>query len=168
MKLIGLTGQPRSGKDTFAKHLVEHHGYVHRAFATPLKAAAAILLGRPVGEMSGENGFDREAILPEWGFSTREFLQKFGTEVMRDNFGQDFWIKRMRGSLRPGGNYVITDCRFPNEAELIRELGGKIIEIWRPSAVGNSHISNQYISPDYRVVNTGTLMELWEHADAHA
>lgn len=168
MKLIGLTGQPRSGKDTFAKHLVENHGYKHRAFATPLKAAAAILLGREVWEMNGENDFDRESILPEWGFSTREFLQKFGTECLRNQIREDFWIQAMLNSLRMTDKVVITDVRFPNEAKLVRDMGGKLIEIWRPGAVGNNHISNQHLAPDYVVRNLGTLMELWEHADAHA
>lgn len=96
VRLIGLTGLPRSGKDTFAAHLVENHHYVRRAFATPLKAAAAILLGREMWEMEGQHGFDRNAILPEWGFSTREFLQKFGTECLRNQIRQDFWIEHMR------------------------------------------------------------------------
>ena len=90
MKLIGLTGLPRSGKDTFAQRLVLTHMYARRAFATPLKAAAAILLGHEVWEMEGQGGFDRDAILPEWGFSTREFLQKFGTECLRNQIRKDF------------------------------------------------------------------------------
>ena len=168
MKLIGLTGLPRSGKDTFARRLVENHSYAHRAFATPLKAAAAILLGHEVWEMNGEHGFDREAILPEWGFSTREFLQKFGTECLRDQIRQDFWIKHMQNRLQGVDKAVITDVRFENEAALVRSMGGKILEIWRPGVTHNAHVSNQYIVPDYRVDNRGTLMELWEHADAHA
>ena len=172
VRLIGLTGLPRSGKDTFAAHLVENHHYVRRAFATPLKAAAAILLGREMWEMEGQHGFDRNAILPEWGFSTREFLQKFGTECLRNQIRQDFWIEHMRHELDMAyrGEYpvVITDVRFDNEAALVRALGGNIIEIRRAGLVGSNHASDKGVCPDAVVNNNGTMMELWEYADRYA
>ena len=105
MNLIALTGLPRSGKDTLAGYLQGHY-FRRLAFADPLKDAAAILLKRERWEMYGEQGFDREAVLPEWGFTTRDFLQRFGTEAMRNNFGQDFWLRHMRNRIGKG-NYVI-------------------------------------------------------------
>lgn len=161
MRLIGLTGLPRSGKDTAAEYLVRVEGYTRRAFATPLKEAAALLLNREVYEMEGQHGFDREAELPEWGFSTRWFLQRFGTECMRNQIDQDFWIKRMRSSLRDGGSFVITDVRFQNEADMIRELGGHILEISRPkSAIGSSHVSDAGVNAEWHVWNNDTIDEL--------
>lgn len=172
MKIIGLTGLPRSGKDTFAERLVEHHSYVRRAFATPLKAAAAILLGREMWEMEGREGFDRDAILPEWGFSTREFLQKFGTECLRNQIRQDFWVQHMRNELDMAarGDYsvVITDVRFDNEAALVRELGGNVVEIRRPGLVGSNHASDKGVCPDAVVNNDLGIVDLWAEADAHA
>lgn len=160
MKIIGLTGLPRSGKDTAASHLVCDLGYERRAFATPLKAAAAILLDRPLCEMDGAGGFDREALLPEWGFSTRWFLQRFGTECMRNQIDQDFWIKRMRVSMVPEGRYVITDVRFQNEADLIRELGGQIIEIMRPGLVKSKHVSDSGVKSDWHAWNGSSINDL--------
>lgn len=173
MKLIGLTGLPRAGKNLFATHLVENHGYVELSFAAPLKAASAVLLGMELWQMNGEHNFDREAILPEWGFSTRDFLQRFGTEAMRNNFGQDFWLKHMHARIRaerlkPLSRIVITDVRFENEASLVRQLGGKIIEITRNGTVRSAHPSDRGVMADVYVPNSGTKMELWEHADAHA
>jgi len=168
MKLIGLTGLPRCGKDTFAERLVGHHGYVRRAFATPLKAAAAILLGREVWEMEGQQGFDRDAILPEWGFSTRDFLQKLGTECLRNQIRQDFWIKKMLNSMRMSDSIVITDVRFTNEAKLVRDLGGTIIGIARPGLVRSSHVSDAPIAADAIVLNDAGINELWAEADAYA
>lgn len=160
MRLIGLTGLPRSGKDTAAEYLVRAEGYTRRAFATPLKEAAALLLNREVYEMEGQQGFDREALLPEWGFSTRWFLQRFGTECMRNQIDQDFWIKRMRSSLLAGGSHVITDVRFQNEADLVHELGGQIIEISRPKSAGSSHISDAGVKADCHVWNNDTISTL--------
>jgi len=156
--IIAFTGLPRAGKDTAAQYLVDTRNFIRRQFADPLKHAAAILLNRNRWEMDGDHGFDREAILPEWGFSTRDFLQRFGTEVMRDNFGADFWVKHMRNRLQPwpGRNYVITDCRFENEAALVRELGGVVIRIVREGCVRSAHVSDADISYDGQLVNNST------------
>ena len=162
IKLIAFTGLPRSGKDTLAGYLQGHY-FVRLAFADPLKDAAAILLKRERWEMNGELGFDREAVLPEWGFTTRDFLQRFGTEVMRNNFGQDFWLRHMRNRIGKG-NYVITDCRFENEAELVRELGGIIVEVKRPGCVKSSHVSDAGVTPDRYVYNDSTLEHLKSEA----
>ena len=167
MNLIALTGLPRSGKDTLAGYLQGHY-FVRLAFADPIKDAAAILLRRERWEMNGEQGFDRDAVLPEWGFTTRDFLQRFGTEGMRNNFGQDFWLKHMRNRIGKGnykGNYVITDCRFENEAELVRELGGIIVEVIRPGCVKSSHVSDAGVTPDRYVYNDSTLEHLKSEAD---
>lgn len=162
MKIIGLTGLPRSGKNTAADYIMEHYGYGQTAFADPLKGAASILLSRPYGEVNGDDDFDREAILPEWGFSTRDFLQRFGTEAMRNNFGADFWVKHMRNILArcaatsmPG--VVITDVRFPNEVDMIRGMGGWVVGVYRPGLVASSHVSDAGVTPDLFLPNTSTL-----------
>lgn len=167
MKLIALTGLPRSGKDTFAAHMCTQYGYTKRAFATPLKKAAAILLNREVWEMEGENGFDREAVLPEWGFTTRRFLQWFGTEGVR-NFKYDFWIHRMKLELGDLKKVIITDCRFPNEVEFVHAMGGKVIQIVRPGTVASEHASDTEMPWDIRLQNNGTLEQFIDAIDAHS
>lgn len=165
MKLIALTGLPRSGKDTIADYLCERHGFLRRRFADPLKEAAAILLGRPLFEMQGERGFDREAILPEWGFTTRDFLQRFGTEAMRNNFGQDFWIRRMQNRLHGLNRVVITDCRFENEAAMVRSMGGIVVGVSRPGTVDSGHISDAPVVVDGMIVNGSTLHALYHQVE---
>lgn len=168
IKLIAFTGLPRSGKDSAADWLCMH-GYVRLAFAHPLKDAAAILLGRPAHECYGLCDFDREAVMPEWGFSMRDFLQRFGTEAMRNNFGQDFWNKHMRNRIAAltmnGATHravVITDCRFENEAALVREFDGIVVEIRRPGLVASAHVSDAGVVPDVVVDNDGTLPQFAE------
>ena len=161
MKIIGLHGLPRSGKDTFANYMHNNYGYRLEAFAAPLKAAAAVLLNHSVDDMEGRNGFDREAVLSEWGFSTREFLQKFGTECLRNNIRQDFWIQHMRNRIVGLDRVIITDVRFQNEADLITELGGKIVLIERPGCIDNGHVSNQRIWCDAGVSNDKDLETLY-------
>lgn len=162
VNLIAFTGLPRSGKDSAADWLVLH-GYVRRAFSDPLKDAAAILLGREPWEMRGEQGFDREAVLTEWGFSTRDFLQRFGTEAMRNNFGADFWIKHMRNRIAGVERVVITDCRFDNEVELVHELGGIVVEIRRPgAAISSAHVSDKGVAADLVLDNNDTMPQFAE------
>jgi hypothetical protein len=170
MKLIGLTGLPRSGKSTVGEYLKTHHDYFQIAFADPLKEAAAILLDRTEDEMNGIN-FDREATLTDWNFSTRWFLQKFGTECLRNQIHQDFWVIHMRKriasliGMRADDKIVITDCRFDNEAAMIRELGGNVIEIRRDGTSGSDHVSDRGIAPDGVIYNNGTLEDLYLEVD---
>lgn len=172
MKLIGLTGLPRAGKDSFAHHMCLHYGYKAFAFAGALKEAAAILLDRPLEQMHGIDGFDREAELPEWGFSTRWFLQQFGTECLRKIIRSDFWVQRLLIELKklPANvKVVITDVRFENETAMIRELGGQIIEIVRPGQVRSQHVSDagvKMLPHEVTVDNSGTLEQLYQVVDA--
>lgn len=180
MKLLALTGLPRSGKDTIADHLVKQHGYVRVAFADPLKEAAAILLNRSIDDCHGRHGYDREQMMPEWGFSMRWFLQIFGTECLRQQVHPDFWIKRMEilltaevahrdeANLNPDFKVVITDCRFENEAAMIREKGGTIVEVRRNGLTGSQHVSDKGVTltlDDLIVPNNGTLQELYALID---
>lgn len=134
-RLIGLAGLARSGKDTAGNYLVTNHGFDARAmFAGPLKDAARHIFGLSHEEVHGVN-YDRESAHPAWGFSVRHMLQKLGTESVRDIFGQDHWVQLMRLRLATGDlrdkDVVITDVRFDNEVEMIRDLGGQILGIVR-------------------------------------
>lgn len=168
MRLIGLTGLPRAGKGTFAG-IAERYGFYEMNFSDPLKEAAAVLLNRPLWQCRGEKDFDREAIMPEWNFSMREFLQKLGTECMRDTIRQDFWVHLMRNQLDRAPlsrNVVITDVRFPNEVQMIRSRGGTVVGIERPGLKANDHVSNRPLVPDFLLLNDGGLVEF--EARCHA
>ena len=62
-------------------------------------------------------------------------------------------------------NWVITDCRFLNEIEAVKEKGGYVIKVERNINNGiHTHASeteqNEYNSYDYIIENNGTLNEL--------
>jgi hypothetical protein len=112
----------------------------------------------------------------------REYLQFYGTEAHRDVFTNDFWIDAVipdpltdhyygRKDLAELGVQnlnpilIITDCRFPNEAEAIRYAGGRVWEIQRPSLTKNNdtHASEKPLPRelvDYVIVNDGTITDL--------
>lgn len=159
--LIGLHGLPRSGKDSVASILTINRNYRRLSFADPLKEAASVLLNRPLDHCHGR-GFDREAAMPEWGFSMRWFLQRLGTECMRQQISDDFWIRRMRSTVdllddQGFHKLVVTDVRFPNEANFVRLMGGRMVEVTRPGTESNGHISDQHIACDFTISNDSSM-----------
>lgn len=169
LKLIGVTGKARSGKDTVATILVEEHGFVRTAFADPLKQAAAILFDWPP-ELAFSDSI-KEHLSPFWNMTGREIMQKFGTEAMRGAFGEDFWVKRWvieYARLSPKHSIVVSDVRTDTEANAIRDLGGIIVHLRRDSAglagAEGLHSSEAGIkfdkASDIWVDNNGTVADL--------
>jgi hypothetical protein len=96
-------------------------------------------------------------------------MQRLGTEVGREMFGDDFWVETALDRIPDGSKVVFSDARYPNEADAIRDLGGKIYRIER-EGVGpaNGHASeialNDYDFDD-RIDNSGTVEELYAQID---
>ena len=59
---------------------------------------------------------------------------------------------------------IITDVRFPNEAELVRELDGVLIRVERDTGLDDTHDSetalDDYDHFDFRLKNDGSLDDL--------
>lgn len=167
MNLVGITGFKRAGKDTAADFLVENYGYHKYSLADPLKDAAMVLLNKSYNETRGID-YDREQVMPEWGFSMRHFLAVLGTEGLRDLFRQDFHIVRAQMETQNHNKVVIPDVRYENEADFVRDNGGTMLHIIRPGFGSSSHRSEQGIefkpeSGDVRVVNDQTIGVLVHH-----
>lgn len=139
--IVGILGRKQSGKSTLARYLVEDHGYTEHAYADPLRELALaldpIVLVTPSGQSYGlchvveSIGWDTaKEQIPE----VRRVLQRLGTDVFRA-IDEDVWVDRMRALLvRRESPVVIPDVRFPNEAALVRELGGVLVRVVRPGA----------------------------------
>lgn len=160
--IIGFTGLAGSGKDTCAHMASKHRLASSHAFVRPLKSAMRELFGLSEAQLYGNQ---KEVVDPRWGKTPRELLQWFGTDVVRNQFDQDFFLKRMKSDLDSALDVaLVTDVRFDNEAELIRGLGGKIVHIHRPSNERRSdHVSESGVAKhlvDVVIVNDGTLEEL--------
>jgi hypothetical protein len=91
----------------------------------------------------------------------RELMQLFGTEYVR-RIQDDYWINRTLSKIQTEPT-LIPDTRFLKEANGIKALNGKIIEILRIDATdsGDAHSSEterSLIIPDLVVgVKTGDL-----------
>lgn len=67
--------------------------------------------------------------------SPRKVLQWWGTEYKRRLVADDYWLRAVRTQIQdsPNTNFVVTDVRYPEEAELLRDLGGVLARVVRPS-----------------------------------
>lgn len=114
------------------------------------------------------------ADVPVQEFSGREFLQWYGTEAHRSVFGDNFWVDNLLQKIladEGGSNEtfkrldLITDTRFPNEAEAIHEWYGKVVRVSRPDVekAGDTHASERPLPDDLvdvTIRNHGSLEEL--------
>lgn len=140
--IIGITGFIGSGKDTAANYLVAQHGFKRDSFAGALKDAVATVFGWDRELLEGltpEARTWREQVDPWWAkrlkmpnLTPRWVLQYWGTEVCRQGFHDDIWIASLENRLNQRtGNTVISDVRFPNEIQAIRNAGGVIAWVRR-------------------------------------
>jgi hypothetical protein len=141
MKIIGFVGFKGSGKDTASQPLIEQ-GYQRTSFASVLKDCCSAIFGWDRQMLEGtdvESRLKREETDLWWaerlkrpGFSPRRAFQIFGTDIVRNHFDDNIWIYAVERQItQAGGDWVITDCRFPNELKLIKDLGGKVIRVKR-------------------------------------
>lgn len=134
--VVGLYGKARSGKNYIAEHMIQPLGYVPFAFAWALKHGA---VGKNL--LSYHDAFNGKHI-PQ----VRQTLQEEGTENGRLVYGEDVWVYTALAWMETlsehwGVNdFVITDVRFPNEAQMVRDLGGKVYAINAPTRTDNSDL----------------------------
>ena len=142
--IIGITGFIGSGKDTVANMFVER-GCVHDSFAAPLKDVCSSIFGWPREMLEGDTVESRDfREMPDmfWtkklgvpNFTPRLALQLLGTEVLRNHFDQDIWLNsleyRMRKMSESSPCVVVSDARFRNELDLIKNMGGVVIWVQR-------------------------------------
>ena len=140
--IVGICDFIGSGKDTVADYLVNFHEFRRESFANTLKDAVSSVFGWDRTLLEGrtkEAREWREEIDPWWAerldmptLTPRWILQYWGTEVCRRGFHDDIWIASLENKLRTSkDNVVVSDCRFPNEIESIRNAGGKIFWVKR-------------------------------------
>lgn len=170
MKLIGLIGKARVGKDTVGDFLRACHSFQRYAFADPIKT----MLKAAFPDIDFDGG-DREAIIEWLGKSPRHLMQTLGTEWGREQVHPDLWVllaDRKIVEVRENGlnaGLVVTDVRFRNEAELILARGGELWHVMRPGTTEvNDHVSEHADwtgVPRRMLMNDGTLNTLFRRVN---
>jgi hypothetical protein len=156
--------------------LEDQSGWEVRKFAGKLKDIASHLTGIDIEKFEDQE-FKKTELGPEWSNMTvREFLQKLGTDALRMGLHDNIWVNALFADYKlidynddeqphlP--NWIITDVRFPNEAQAIKDKGGIIIRIDRPGISPiNNHPSETGLDDwkfDYKIANVSGIFELKE------
>lgn len=107
----------------------------------------------------------------------RHILQYVGTEILRNIIDEDYHAKVLYQDIQASGakNIAISDCRFPNERQKIREWGGSLIlvtgrETDKPAdEKSKSHASENSFGVvgdyDFAIANVATLEVFYTNVD---
>lgn len=163
-KIIGLVGLIGSGKGTAGEYLIKEHGFASASFASTLKDAVSAVFGWPRDLLEGHTASSREwREIPDRYWSSklgktvtpRWVLQYIGTDVMRNHFSDNIWILSLEKTLSSSDtDVVITDVRFPNEIEMIKNLGGKLVWVRRnpePQWIETAMTNKDLLRTDTRI-----------------
>jgi hypothetical protein len=180
-----------------------------KKFAGKLKQIASLLTGIDVEKFEDQE-FKKSHLGSEWGtvrsnplnavpvfedvqfnelMSVREFLQKLGTEAMREGLHTNVWVNALFADYHPAPNksmdesfmeqfltgrseihytlpnWIITDMRFPNEMEAVELREGVTIKVVRPGTAVGTHPSETALDDayfDHVISNDGTIEDLIE------
>lgn len=192
-KILAIGGLIGSGKDTIAEYLVNNHQFTKLSFAASLKDAVSAIFGWDRSMLEGdtmESRQWREQVDQWWSnrlniphLTPRWVLQYWGTEVCRVGFHEDIWVASLENKiLKHEGNIVITDARFANELQVVKNLDGQLIRVERgdkpewyyhavrynrgllpepPQGVHASEYSSVGLDYDYYIENGSTKEELF-------
>jgi hypothetical protein len=178
--IIGVSGRIGHGKDEVAKIIqyltfLETHkieisyeqfkgstlemltNWNVKKMAGKLKEVAGMLLNVAPSKFE-DREFKNSLLGPEWGgMSIRTFLQKLGTEAMRNGLHEHTWANAFWVNYTEKENWIITDIRFPNEYESVKKRGGIMIHVHRPIPIPeNEHESELALMGaefDYYILN---------------
>jgi hypothetical protein len=170
--LIGLTGRAGSGKSTVASMLADEFSFTELAFAEPILDMVCALFG--VAGVDGAWAVERalKELPTPLGYSYRQLAQSLGTEWGRA-LGPDFWVRVMELRVQhpelATENVVISDVRFPNEAQWITSRGGIVVRVLRHDLPdvraheSESHVDTLPITTE--LLNYGSKATLFDQVD---
>lgn len=180
-QVIGITGKKYNGKDTVSNYLTPKYGYYRIAYADPMKEACRIIFGFNEDQLYGTS---KEIVDNRWNISPRQAFQYIGTDLFRKQIyllipelKDNFWVKCMMETIKkqlimcPNKKYVVSDIRFQNEINSLKEefINCKIIRVTRPSINlynkdTDLHESEMMIDKlgmvDYDILNDSDLLSL--------
>ena len=170
-KIIMLSGKARSGKDTTSlmiNDLLVNKGYkvLNLQYSSYIKEYAK--------KISNWDGSDET--------KPRELLQQLGTDIIRKQIDELFFVKRIIGDIKVYSYFydiiTISDCRAKVEIDLPREEFKDLlcaVHITRPNFDNGlteeqkKHFTevdlDDYDKFDYEIVNDGTLDDLKEKVE---
>jgi hypothetical protein len=167
--------------------LEEKSGWEIKKWAGKLKTIASLLTGIPVEKFEDQE-FKKQSLDPCWWtagedgmhpMTVRDLLQKLGTDACRNGLHENTWVNALMADYRkesfsgyikdtrhdkPESKWIITDTRFPNEAQAIKDAGGIVIRVDRPGVKPvNPHPSETALDNwnfDHKIMNGSDIVAL--------
>lgn len=187
MYKIAITGKANSGKNTLGKLLFEEINDKHScgsninyiAFADPIKKMIGLMFpSLPSEYLYGPSSYRSEIIPNSFKdgvpLTVRQLLMDLGTGIGR-SYNLNIWLDAFDVAFKSAMSnsfehdaIIVTDVRFRNEFDHLKELGFYQIKLLRDSHTKIDHSSeinqdsikdNEF---DYIVHNNGTLEDLKE------
>ena len=160
-KIIILSGKARAGKDTTMNFLNEiYSNIIQLQYGSYIKEYAK--------KISNWDGSEET--------KPRELLQQLGTNIIRENIDNKFFIKKMIDDIKVYSYFfdtiVISDARFKIEIDDIKNTFNNVIavRIERPNFDNGLTLEQKkhpseidlddYNKFDYKLINDGTLEDL--------
>lgn len=127
-KIISISGNARSGKDTLARNMSDILGDIGIktkivSFANELKESVNNFLLEQTGISAFTEDDEEKKII-------RPFLVCWGTDVIR-KIDDNTWINKLQENLCSDSVNIITDLRFANELKWVQENEGLSVFIDR-------------------------------------
>jgi len=125
MVLIGISGKIGVGKDFITSNVVipifNRSNYLQLAFADQIKVNVMTKMN-----ISYDNLYYKKTDI------SRRLLQEEGSYGRKEN--SNIWVKYVENwitiySKRGLENFVISDCRYKNESDYIKKMGGILIRV---------------------------------------
>lgn len=171
-KLIGIYSPATQSGKSFAANVLAQHGFASMSFAEPIKRMGVEFLMSFGYEKDQAVRFvfvDKEKFIPEINCTPRHMLQTLGTDWGRRCIDERIWLTSMQARIVKNLRgitigVVIDDVRFENEAKMIKDMGGEMWKIIRPSIVNKStHVSEGQLDNwdgfDRIIENSGTIQQ---------
>lgn len=176
---LGMIGKAGHGKDYIAQIIIDKLNRLEipskrYAFADEMKRQIENFLGLFKGSLdsvSFKNSMHvnkktmavtkyPERELGEY-WTMREFMQYYGTDVMKKAFGKNIWINKCFMSIFGHNRLVkipvITDVRFKDEYKAVKSDDGVLIRVVNPNIVStdthSSEIDLDDMPADYTIIN---------------
>lgn len=147
--IIGIASGIGEGKDTFCSFFEKESKilYQNKKFSEKLKQIICLLTGCKREDLESEE-FKSSLLHTEWDridkksgslikITYRELLQKLGTDLLRNKIHQKIHINALFSDYKETDNWLITDLRFKNEFDSVKEKNGITIRIVRYMTIEN-------------------------------
>jgi hypothetical protein len=169
-KIIAFSGRKQSGKTVcseFLKNLLESNGYNNVPiynFADPLKEDICInMFGLTYSQCYGEDEQKNQLVDAYWDnkqLTARDLMQLIGTDLFR-KLNSNIWVNALINKIKRQ-NFeivIVSDCRFPNEVETIKNNNGLVFRLSR-DIYKSDHISESVLdSSNYNWSNFNYVID---------